>query len=376
MDTGSFVGFDIGGKNVKYAVLTPQDDMYLVRGGIVQSMFMKMELKHILTRILAQIPEDTQCIGVCMSFPVGYRNFQEGVQKVVNIFLESDFKAPVFLVDFQGDLWSLKESVSQDPVRFSASNFFGSAFLASKICNNSVMMDTGSTSTDIIFCKNNRPVLLGSDITDMKRNITGEMTWTGIIHTLVSSLTHFVPLRGQLVRGCSSGATTNDVYNVLYYEKMEQLLQISGIQQKEREHYHLGVASLFGYDFESLREVEVEAVARFVSVKHIEAIAESLLRVLSGHKLSLKDSNYVIMGLGKDIVLKRVLNLLEVPQSHIYDISNHIPGDSWTYGSSLGAALRVLDYSKGDNVPIPLMKEVKKDEINVVGNNHEMQSAM
>lgn len=370
MNTGSLVGCDIGGKNVKYTVLTPKDGMYQVRGGIVHSMAMKMELEHILRRLIAHLPEDTLCVGVSMSFPVGYRDFREGVLKVVNILSESSARVPVVLVDFQGDVWSLEESVSQDPVRFSASNFLGSAFLASKLCSNSVMMDTGSTSTDIILTRNNHPVLLGSDVTDTKRNITGEMTWTGIIHTQVSSLTHFVPLRGQLVRGSSSGATTNDVYNVLYYEEMEKLLKMSGMQQKEREHYHLGMASLFGYDFGSIREEEVETVARFVSIKHIETIAESLLRVLSGHKLSVRGTNYVVMGLGKDILLKRVLGLLEVPKSHIYDVSDYIPGDSWMYGSSLGIALRMLDHVTGKTMALPAMKEVKSDEINMVGSNH------
>ncbi|MBU7024567.1 MAG: hypothetical protein HXS40_10420, partial [Theionarchaea archaeon] len=213
MDEGPVMGIDIGGKNVKYTVLIPEDGKYLVNSGIIPSMFMKMELEHILTQLLTHVPEDTSCVGVTMSFPVGYRDFQEGVKEVVRMLVSCPESTPVMLVDFEGNLWSLRDSLSQDPVRFSASNFFGSAFLASKVCDNSIMMDTGSTSTDIICIKKGCPVLLGRDTSNLKRNSTGEMTWTGIVHTLVSSLTHLVPLRGRLVRASPSGATANDVYN-------------------------------------------------------------------------------------------------------------------------------------------------------------------
>jgi probable H4MPT-linked C1 transfer pathway protein len=369
MDEGPVVGIDIGGKNVKYTVLIPEDEKYLVNSGIIPSMFMKMELQHILTQLVTHVPEDTSCVGVTMSFPVGYRDFQEGVKEVVQILVSCSGSTPVMVVDFEGNLWSLRDSLSQDPVRFSASNFFGSAFLASKICDNSIMIDTGSTSTDIICIRKGCPVLLGRDTSNLKRNSTGEMTWTGIIHTLVSSLTHLVPLRGRLVRASPSGATTNDVYNVLSYDEMRSLLRLSKIEQKEPEHYSLGLASLFGYDLKSVESVEVETIARFVSLKHREVLAESLLQVLSGHRLPLEETDFVIMGLGKDILVRRMLGYLEIPESHIRDVQDYVQGDSWFYGSSLGVSLRILDYITKEKSEIMSIKEVKDNEINVVGNN-------
>lgn len=357
MSTESVLGIDIGGKNIKYTVLTPEKGKYHIDGGIIHSISMKMELDHILKRLLARIPE-VSCIGVTMSFPVSYRDFQKGVEKIVNSFVNSEPGAPVLLVDFQGDLWSLRDAVTAEPVRFSASNFFGSAFLASKICDNAVMIDTGSTSTDIILIKNGRPLIMGKDIEDIKRNLTGEMTWTGIMHTLVSSLTHFVPFRGRLVRVNSSSTTTNDIYNVLNYAEMGSLLRIYGMKQKEIEYYYLSVASFFGYDLSTIEPREIENASRFVSIKHMESVAESLLRVISGYNMSLQDTNFVLMGIGKDILLKKVLNLLEVPKSRVFDVADYVPSDSWTYGSALGVALHVLDHVTGEHVAISEIKEV------------------
>jgi hypothetical protein len=93
-------------------------------------------------------------------------------------------------------------------------------------------------------------------------------------------------------------------------------------------------------------------MARYVSVKHVEVVAGFLLQVLSYHKLHVKDTDFVLMGIGKDILLKKVLNLLDVDQSRIFDAADYTPGDLWAHGSSVGAALRTLDHAAGEHVPL------------------------
>ena len=356
MSTGSIVGLDIGGRNIKYVVLTPTGSTYQAIGGIVHPTHMKLELKHVLKRLLARIAGDIFFISTVMSYPTSCKDYQKGVETIVDMFLDIRPKAPVSLVDFQGNLWSLKDALHTDPTGLGATNFFGSLFLASKIQSPAIVMDTGSTSTDILFVTDNGPNIIGRDTSNVKRSFTGETTWTGIIYTLINSLTHFVPIRGRLVRGSPRGGSVNAVYNILNYEEMGKLLRMYGIKQKELDDYYVDIAAFFGCDLMNIGRIEIDNIAHFVSIKHIEVVVESLLQVVSWHKMNLRDIDFILMGIGKDILLKKVLNLFDIPKSQIFDAADHVPGDLWAYGSALGAALRGLDHVTGENVPISSIK--------------------
>ncbi len=350
MDIKPVVGLDIGGRSVKYTVLNPTGNKYQTVGGIASSYHMELELEPIFKKIAAHIPEDVSCINAVMSYPISCRTYHKGVERIATLFKNILPEKPVFFIDHEGYMWPLHEVMSTDPARFAMSNFFGSAFFGSKVCDNAIVMDTGSTSTDILLTADNRPVTIGQDTEDIRRNLTGEMTWTGVIATLISSLTQFVPLRGQWVKGSPRGGQTNDVYNILYYREMRDLLRMYGVKQKELDEYYLDIAAYFAYDLENIEPVEIENVARYVSMKHREIVAGFLLQVVSYHKRDVTDTDFVLMGIGKDILLKKVLNLLDVDKSHIFDAADYIPGDLWAHGSSVGAALRALDQVTGESV--------------------------
>ncbi len=99
------------------------------------------------------------------------------------------------------------------------------------------------------------------------------------------------------------------------------------IKQKEIEKYYPDIASLFLCD----------------------------LQVMSYHNLCLEDTNFVLTGIGKDILLKKVLTLLEVSESHTFDAAD-VPGSLWAHGSSLGAAFGTLDHCTGEHI---LLSDVK-----------------
>lgn len=366
MAKDSVIGLDIGGSNIKFTMLTPQRTGYLVSGGIVNAPYMDLELEHIVKRFLTENAEDVSCVGVITSYPVSCGDYYKGVERIVTLFSELLPETPVFFIDFESRMWPLQEVMSTNPARFAMANFLGSAYLASKIRDNAIVMDTGSTSTDILLTRDNVPVAIGKDTGNIRRNLTGEATWTGIITTLISSLTQSVPLRGRWTPGSPRGGTTNDVYNILYYDTMRDLLRMYGVKQKKIEDYYLNIASLFVFDLENIERTEIENVARYVSTKHVGTVAGFLLQVLSFHNLDLKDTDFVLMGIGKDILLKKVLTLLDVPRSQVFDSEDHVPGDFWAHGSSVGAALRTLDYTTGECVPLSALKGGTAHENNLL----------
>jgi uncharacterized hydantoinase/oxoprolinase family protein len=358
MTEGTIIGFDIGGSNIKFTMLTPQNQKYLARGRIANAPHMKVELEYIVKRFLSEVPDEISCVGMITSYPVSCGDQGKAVEELVTLVHSALPQKPVFFIDFEGQMWPLQKVMSVNPARFAMSNFYGSAYLGSKICDRGVIMDTGSTSTDILLTADNHLTTIGKDTTTIRRNLTGEMTWTGVLFTPISSLTQYIPLRGRWMKGNPRGGQTNDVYNILYYEEMRNLLHLYGSKQKEKDAYALDIASLFLCDLGNIDFVEIENVSHYVSVKHREIVAESLLQVLSTYNLDAKDINYILMGIGKDILLKKVLDLVDVDRCCIFDAADYIPGDLWAHGSSVGAALRTLDHVTGDDIPLSDIKGV------------------
>ena len=355
----SVIGFDIGGSNIKFSMFTPHNQKYVATGGIVNAPYIGIELEHVIKQFLSHVSDDIAHVGIITSYPVSCENQYKALEQIVTLFQKLLPEPPVFFIDYESRMWPLDEVLSTDPARFAMSNFFGSAYLGSKIRDHAVVMDTGSTSTDILLTAGNRPVAIGQDIDTIRRQMTGEMTWTGIIKTPISSVTESIPLRGCLVKGNPRGGTMNDVYNILYYKKMQELLDIYNITQKEKDKYFLNLASFFLFHLDDMSYGEVENVARYISVKHMEIVAEFLIQVLSHHKLDIHDTDFVLMGIGKDILLKKVLRLLDVEESHIFDAADYVPGELWAHGSSVGAALRTLDHVRGENITLSEIKEGK-----------------
>ncbi|MGC1121331.1 MAG: hypothetical protein WBA22_09570, partial [Candidatus Methanofastidiosia archaeon] len=72
--------------------------------------------------------------------------------------------------------------------------------------------------------------------------------------------------------------------------------------------------------------------------------------------------------IGKDLLLKKVLTLLDVEKSRIFDVADYVPGDFWAHGSSLGAALHTLDHVTGENIPLSDIR-VNSNESNLLEPN-------
>ncbi len=83
------------------------------------------------------------------------------------------------------------------PLQVAASNWHALARLAATqaACDHGLLIDVGSTTTDIVFLDRLGPLPLASD--DAGRMASGELVYTGIERTPVASLVRSLPLAGQ-----------------------------------------------------------------------------------------------------------------------------------------------------------------------------------
>src|SRR5204862_4594167 len=90
------------------------------------------------------------------------------------------------------------EDARMQPHRVAAANWMASATVAARTCPNTLFVDVGSTTTDII------PIVCGTVVargrTDAARLRTGELIYTGALRTPICAIVRTVPLRGRRCR--------------------------------------------------------------------------------------------------------------------------------------------------------------------------------
>ncbi len=102
------------------------------------------------------------------------------------------------------------QAATGDPLSVASANFLATASLVARLRPGSLLIDMGSTTTDIIAC--DRPL----GLTDSERMQTGELVNTGFTRTPVASVATRAPLAGQwqgLAR--DAFATMADVRRIL-----------------------------------------------------------------------------------------------------------------------------------------------------------------
>ena len=78
------------------------------------------------------------------------------------------------------------EGVKNNPLALAAANWIATAPLAAHIYPDCVLIDIGSTTTDIIPIKNGKECARGR--TDLERLGTGELVYTGALRTNVATI--------------------------------------------------------------------------------------------------------------------------------------------------------------------------------------------
>ena len=103
------------------------------------------------------------------------------------------------------------EGIEKAPLKAAAANWVATAPIAAQLSSDCIMIDTGSTTTDIIPIKNGKECSKGRS--DLERLKTGELVYTGTLRTNVAALVDKVPLGGEWVRVASElFALTADIH--------------------------------------------------------------------------------------------------------------------------------------------------------------------
>lgn len=307
-DILKMIGWDIGGVNIKATRLTWQNKNIEDIQVVIRPFEIWRE-KEKLPMVLQEIGnelgiKETKAMAVTMTAELSdvFRSKEEGVLSILDAVDEAFHDLPVYLLSLSGDLVPLSES-RQRPVRFAATNWLASAQFVAKKNRDCILVDVGSTTTDIIPIRDGRVNVKG--VTDMARLSSGELVYTGTLRTNPNTVASLVPIQGGICRvSAEYFAVMGDVYIILGYLSSETYsCSTPDGRDKSLQAAQERLARLICADRDMLSEEEISKLARYLFEKQLQQIAEALFQVISrledGYRLPL-----VVAGTGSFLVVE------------------------------------------------------------------------
>ncbi|HDY73640.1 MAG TPA: H4MPT-linked C1 transfer pathway protein [Euryarchaeota archaeon] len=204
-DSMKIVALDIGGANTK--ILVWEDG----KSESQLEYFPFWTEKQRFKDFLSSLDLDADIVAITMTAELCdvFSSKEEGAQFIADCCFEV-FERPLFLTS-HSDL--RRHDEIKDFKTLAATNWLASKYYLEKRFDEGILVDVGSTTTDII------PFGPGASgfASDFERLKTGRLLYTGLLRTPANTIVTSVPVNGRLVPVASEYfAITADVYNILW----------------------------------------------------------------------------------------------------------------------------------------------------------------
>ena len=206
------LGWDIGGVNTKVAHVADAQ-VLAARAAPYELQRDPAALAPLLGRLARDLgagPAVAHAVTMTAELSQLFRTKREGVCFVLDAVAAAfpDACVRVWGVDAR---WRTPAEARREPLAVAAANWAATAHVVGRSCSDCLLVDVGSTTTDIIPIRNGAPVACGH--TDVERLRQGELVYTGALRTPVEAIAVTVPLRGQPTGTSAEGfALAGDVH--------------------------------------------------------------------------------------------------------------------------------------------------------------------
>ncbi len=266
---------DIGGANTKAAWL---------HGTSLRTVSRPFEVwrdRDGLAAVLREIafsPADAVAITMTAELSDAFRTKREGVAFVLDAAEEALGDRPLSVLTTAGELVSMAAARAR-PWDVAAANWVATALAVADAHPDALLIDIGSTTTDIVPIAAGRVAATGHD--DLGRLLAGELVYTGVLRTNLAAFAPRVPIRGGWCPVSSEYfAISADVHLVLgrlapeaYDCPAPDGRPATVAYARER------IARLVCADVEQLDEAEIDAIAAFLHDEQLRQIEDAARRV-------------------------------------------------------------------------------------------------
>lgn len=277
-------GWDIGGANLKAARLSA-DGL-----NIVQQPFamwrQREELVTVLTALAAQLGPSPQAgVTITAELSDAFRTKREGITFVLDAIQAALPATELRVFGVDGQFHNLATAYKR-PLLVAAANWMATALVVAKSFPDCLLVDIGSTTTDVIPIMEGRVVARGRN--DPERLGRGELLYTGVLRTPVCAVVQRVPLWGDWCPVAAElFATTQDVHLLLGHLPPEQCTSPSADGRPATPEFAAErLTRVVCADIDMLRAEEIQAIAQHIAQEQIGQIAQTMALVLSGSGLA------------------------------------------------------------------------------------------
>ena len=291
-------GLDVGGAHLKVALV--EDEQTIAATQFPCPLW--KGLKHLDTALRKARPflERASSFAVTMTGELSdiFDNRKEGVTTLVN-HLENTLPGKIsFWCGMRG--FQSGDIAKATPSNVASMNFLATATFAAKKLDNGLLVDVGSTTTDIIPLHRGKAVPRG--LTDAERLETGELVYTGLTRTSLMGTSKSVPFHGHwrpLMH--EHFATMADVYRVL--ENLPDGVDLhdtaDGKGKSTMESVNR-IAHMIGSDNLDGSMQDWGGVAQFFAEQQLRLIHDGAVQVISHGKVR-PSGNLITAGIGAKI---------------------------------------------------------------------------
>lgn len=282
----TIIGWDIGGANIKVArVRVGAGRLQEVR--VASRPFEIWKAPDALPGVLADLgpalgPAEAMAVTMTAELSDVFPTKRDGVLRILAALREALPDTPTFVYSILGKFHPLND-LGDDPLLFAAANWLAEAEAVARWCGDGLLLDVGSTTTDIIPLRGGRAAPHGR--TDTERLTSGELVYTGVLRTPVSALASQVPLRGGWCRVAPEFfAIAADVHLVLGHIGAEAYsCDAPDGRGKTAEQAGARLARAVCADASLLDRPEIRRLALAFFEGQLRQICDGILQVLSRH---------------------------------------------------------------------------------------------
>lgn len=283
----NLVGWDIGGANIKAAYLELEDGR-LRRLQVDSQPFeiwrdkdrLPQALRSTLQSVAPHQPVSAHAVTMTAELSDVFATKRAGVQFVFESMQTAFPGSKLYGLNLAGQFEELVQAQTH-PLDFAAANWLATALWMARSFPDCLLIDVGSTTTDIIPLLDGK--LQASGRSDLERLASGELVYTGILRTNLAAVVQSVPLRGRLCRVASEYfSITGDIHLILgHISDAEYTCPTPDGRPVSIASAHARLARLVCADSEMLTVAETGALAAFIYLQQLHQVESGLAQVLS-----------------------------------------------------------------------------------------------
>ncbi|VAX18127.1 hypothetical protein MNBD_NITROSPINAE01-898 [hydrothermal vent metagenome] len=304
------LGLDIGGAHIKYAVA--QNQKALLKRKIIPFEIYRTpkKLAPLLKAICKEVKPSAIALSMTGELADVFVTRREGVKFILNAAVDAFGGNAINVLTVKGSFVSVSVAMKQTEL-VSAANFMATVLYTASIVDNSVVVDIGSTTTDILPVINWSPAILAHD--DLGRLKSGELFYGGYLRTNASSVLQEISIGKTKVGTCPEFfATVGDAH--LYSGDItakDYTCQTPDGGPKTKRGAGIRLARLILSDPQTLSAKEIESIARQIVKAQTEKIADAIKKLIVKRKM--QNAKILLTGAGAKVYRVKLARMIKNP---------------------------------------------------------------